>query len=110
MDVQDILFNNDMASRWSTLNDGVMGGLSEGQPPSPTPPCFGQAKLASKTTVVLPLCVPVGHTNLQAMKGVLIRCKGQGGPFKLTLETSERWWMPYAYASFSPSKIGRTWC
>ena len=22
----------------------------------------------------------------------------------MTLETSERWWMPYAYASFSPSE------
>ena len=38
------------------------------------------------------------------MDEVVIRCRGNGGPFKLTLETSERWWMPYAYASFSPSE------
>jgi hypothetical protein len=37
------------------------------------------------------------------MGQVMVVCRGSGGPFKLTLETSERWWMPYAYASFEPS-------
>ena len=105
MDAQDILFHNDMASRWSTLNDGVMGGLSEGQTifTDSTMLWTGQTRLENNGGFAS-VRSPWGHTNLQAMKGVLIRCKGQGGPFKLTLETSERWWMPYAYASFSPSE------
>ena len=105
MDAQDILFHNDMASRWSPLNDGVMGGLSEGQTnfTDSTMLWTGQTRLENNGGFAS-VRSPWGHTNLQSMKGVAIRCKGKGGPFKLTLETSERWWMPYAYASFTPSE------
>jgi hypothetical protein len=104
MDAQDILFRNDMASRWSPLNDGVMGGLSEGQTSftDSTMLWTGQTRLENNGGFAS-VRSPWGHTNLQSMKGVTIRCKGHGGSFKLTLETSERWWMPYAYASFTPS-------
>lgn len=104
MDAQDVLFHNDMASRWSTLNDGVMGGLSEGQTTftDSTMLWTGQTRLENNGGFAS-VRSPWSHINLQSMKGVAIRCKGKGGPFKLTLETSERWWMPYAYASFSPT-------
>ena len=50
------------------------------------------------------LRAPWGHLNLSQAQEVVLTCRGKGGPFKLTMETSERWWMPYACASFSPSE------
>ena len=50
---------------------------------------------------------PWSRTDLRAMDKVVIRCRGNGGPFKLTLETSERWWMPYARTR--PSALPREW-
>ena len=105
MDAQDLLFRKDMAARWTPLNDGVMGGLSEGQTTftDSTMIWTGQTRLENNGGFAS-VRSPWSHTNLQTTKGVVIRCKGKGGPFKLTLETSERWWMPYAYASFTPSE------
>ena len=67
---------------WRPLNDGVMGGRSTGTV------AYGDAW---------------GEYNLEGLKSITIRCKGEGGPFKLTMEMSQRWWMPYAYASFEPT-------
>ena len=44
-----------------------------------------------------------GEYNLDGLSSITIRCKGEGGPFKLTMEMSQRWWMPYAYGSFEPT-------
>ena len=97
-------FDTNMDSPWTPLNDGVMGGLSEGQITltDSSMRWMGQTRLENNGGFAS-VRSPWGHTNLQGMSGVVIRCKGQGGAFKLTLETSQRWWMPYAYASFTPS-------
>ena len=99
-----VRFGSDMKEPWRTLNDGVMGGLSEGKVEMHDSTMFwtGQTRLENNGGFAS-VRSPWSHTNLTTMKGVVIRCKGKGGPFKLTLETSERWWMPYAYASFAPS-------
>ena len=103
--METIDFEPGMDAPWNPLNDGVMGGLSEGQTSftDSTMLWTGQTRLENNGGFAS-VRSPWSHTNLQTMKGVVIRCKGQGGPFKLTLETSERWWMPYAYASFAPSE------
>ncbi len=103
--MEAIEFKSGMSTPWNPLNDGVMGGLSEGQTTftDSTMLWTGQTRLENNGGFAS-VRSTWSHTNLQSMKGVAIRCKGKGGPFKLTLETSERWWMPYAYASFSPSE------
>ena len=97
-------FGSSMVEPWRSINDGVMGGLSEG-------------KIAWKDTVMLwsgqtslennggfaSIRGPWEHHDLRAMNRAIIRCRGNGGPFKMTLETSQRWWMPYAYTSFNPN-------
>ena len=97
-------FGSSMVEPWRSINDGVMGGLSEGE-------------IAWKDTVMLwsgqtslennggfaSIRGPWEHHDLRAMNRAIIRCRGNGGPFKMTLETSQRWWMPYAYTSFNPN-------
>ena len=102
---QTVRFRADMANPWRPLNDGVMGGLSEGDVVMHDTAMSwkGQTRLENNGGFAS-VRAPWSHTDLRAMEKVVIRCRGNGGPFKLTLETSERWWMPYAYASFSPSK------
>ena len=102
---QTVRFRADMANPWRPLNDGVMGGLSEGDVVMHDTAMSwkGQPRLENNGGFAS-VRAPWSHTDLRAMEKVVIRCRGNGGPFKLTLETSERWWMPYAYASFSPSK------
>ena len=102
---QTVRFSADMADPWRPLNDGVMGGLSEGDVVlhDTAMSWKGQTRLENNGGFAS-VRAPWSHTDLRAMDKVVIRCRGNGGPFKLTLETSERWWMPYAYASFSPSE------
>ena len=102
---QTIRFSADMANPWRPLNDGVMGGLSEGDVVMHDTAMSwkGQTRLENNGGFAS-VRASWSHTDLRAMDKVVIRCRGNGGPFKLTLETSERWWMPYAYASFSPSE------
>ena len=104
-DLQTIQFGSEMNNPWSPLNDGVMGGLSEGSITmnESSMSWKGQTRLENNGGFAS-VRAPWSHTDLRAMDQVVIRCRGNGGPFKLTLETSERWWMPYAYASFSPSE------
>ena len=102
---QTVRFRADMANPWRPLNDGVMGGLSEGDVVMhDTAMSWKDQTRLENNGGFASVRAPWSHTDLRAMEKVVIRCRGNGGPFKLTLETSERWWMPYAYASFSPSK------
>ena len=99
---------------WRPLNDGVMGGRSTGNV------AYGDSAMVWRGATSLEnnggfasLRAPWGHLNLSQARDVVLTCRGTGGPFKLTMETSERWWMPYAYASFSPSedwgeRLGKT--
>tara|TARA_B100000963_G_scaffold337834_1_gene334158 strand:- start:13 stop:630 length:618 start_codon:yes stop_codon:yes gene_type:complete len=103
-ETQTIVFGAAMGEPWRTLNDGVMGGLSEGEIvwSDTALQWFGQTRLENNGGFAS-LRGPWEQRDLRAMDQVVIRCRGNGGPFKLTLETSQRWWMPYAYTSFNPS-------
>ena len=104
---QDVVwdFCTSGATDWRPLNDGVMGGRSTGTA------AYGDSAMLWQGATSLEnnggfasLRAPWGHLNLSQAREVVLTCRGAGGPFKLTMETSERWWMPYAYASFSPSE------
>ena len=88
---------------WRPLNDGVMGGLSEGRITwDEGMHWVGQTRLENNGGFSS-VRAAWGEYNLDGLKSITIRCKGEGGPFKLTMEMSQRWWMPYAYASFEPT-------
>ena len=104
---QDVVwdFRTTGTTDWRPLNDGVMGGRSTGTV------AYGDSAMLWQGATSLEnnggfasLRAPWGHLNLTQAREVVLTCRGTGGPFKLTMETSERWWMPYAYASFSPSE------
>ena len=102
---QTVKFSADMVNPWRPLNDGVMGGLSEGDVVmhDTSMSWKGQTRLENNGGFAS-VRAPWGNSDLRTMARAVIRCRGNGGPFKLTLETSQRWWMPYAYASFSPGE------
>jgi hypothetical protein len=94
-------FTNDKS--WRPLNDGVMGGLSEGRITwDEGMHWVGQTRLENNGGFSS-VRAAWGEYNLEGLNSITIRCKGEGGPFKLTMEMSQRWWMPYAYASFEPT-------
>ncbi len=89
---------------WRPLNDGVMGGMSSGSIAwTEESLVWGGATSLANNGGFASIRSPWGETDLAGMGQAVVVCRGSGGPFKLTLETSERWWMPYAYASFEPS-------
>ena len=88
---------------WRPLNDGVMGGLSEGRITwDEGMHWVGQTRLENNGGFSS-VRAAWGEYNLDGLSSITIQCKGAGGPFKLTMEMSQRWWMPYAYASFEPT-------
>ena len=94
-------FTNDKS--WRPLNDGVMGGLPEGRIEwEEGMHWVGQTRLENNGGFSS-VRATWGEYNLDGLSSITIRCKGEGGPFKLTMEMSQRWWMPYAYASFEPT-------
>lgn len=91
-------------SNWKPLNDGVMGGLSEGRlNRSPYGARWiGQTRLENSGGFSS-IRGPWSTYDLSQVKTIRIRCRGTGGPFKLTMERSKNWWMPYAFAEINPS-------
>lgn len=88
---------------WRPLNDNVMGGLSEGRVTwDEGMHWVGQTRLENNGGFSS-VRAAWGEYNLDGLSSITIRCKGEGGPFKLTMEMSQRWWMPYAYGSFEPT-------
>lgn len=100
-------FGSKHTASWAPLNDGVMGGRSSGHVVWADDAMVweGETSLANNGGFAS-VRSPWGETDLQGMAEVVVTCRGTGGPFKFTLETSSQWWLPYAYASFEPAE---TW-
>lgn len=105
----DISFSKDMDRPWVPLNDGVMGGMSEGDVIWQDSSFLwkGQTRLENNGGFAS-LRSPWGEQDLRGLKTLEVTCRGKGGPFKVTLETSQRWWMPYAYATLDVSEEWQT--
>jgi len=99
-----VAFNADDRPEWRSLDDNVMGGLSEGRV-SWTEEGMrwaGQTRLENNggfSSVRSDWAL----RNLSGTQRIVIRCRGNGGPFKLVMERNQQWWMPYLYASFTPT-------
>ena len=105
----DISFSTDMERPWVPLNDGVMGGMSEGAVTwqDSSFRWKGQTRLENNGGFAS-LRSPWGDQDLRGFQRLEVTCRGTGGPFKVTLETSQRWWMPYAYATLDVSEEWQT--
>ena len=100
----EIQFGLGFTDDWLPLNDNVMGGQSLGRVnwAEDAMHWSGSTSLANNGGFAS-VRSPWDKFDLQEYDQVILTCRGSGGPFKLTMETSTRWWMPYAYASFTPS-------
>ena len=89
---------------WRPLNDNVMGGRSSGTIAwSDAGMRWSGATRLENNGGFSSVRGPWGSDDFSDLKSVVITCRGTGGPFKLTLETSRAWYLPYAFISFEPS-------
>lgn len=88
---------------WRALNDNVMGGISDGRITwTETGMRWTGATRLENNGGFSSVRSPWGQYNFEALDAVVIRCRGNGGQFKFTLECSQRWYIPYAFAPFTP--------
>ena len=101
----DIDFTDAKAQTWRVLNDNVMGGISTGDLSWGKQGLrwVGETRLENNGGFSS-VRAPWGTHDFSDVERVIITCRGTGGPFKLTLETSRAWYMPYAFASFDPTE------
>ena len=105
MNDQIISFDQQPLPAWRPLNDGVMGGLSEGTIDWTSEGMLWEGKTRLENNGGFSsVRGPWSQLNYGELKQIVISCRGNGGPFKLTMERSQQWWMPYIYASFSPTQ------
>lgn len=83
------------ASGWQVINDGVMGGLSQGEVnfTSNSVRFFGRVSLANNGGFAS-FRSPFGRIDLSAFSRVKFRVRGEGIRCAFTLETDRRFWMP----------------
>ena len=100
-----IRFDGEAHPDWRPLNDGVMGGLSEGAIEWTESGLHwrGRTRLENNGGFSS-IRSPWSSSDLRGLDQIVIRCRGNGGPFKWTMERSERWWMPYVFGTFSPEE------
>lgn len=85
----------DSAPNWRVINDGVMGGLSQGQVSfsSNAIRFYGNVSLANNGGFAS-FRSPFANIDLSAFKSVTFRLKSTGIRCAFTLETDRRFWMP----------------
>lgn len=97
-------FTSPSDQTWSPLNDNVMGGISSGRIAwMPEGLHWTGATRLENNGGFSSVRSPWGNHDFYPLEAIIIRCRGNGGQFKFTLECSERWYVPYAYAPFTPT-------
>ena len=81
---------------WRVINDGVMGGLSQGKAKLTENSILFQGNISlDNNGGFSSLKGPFQNTDLSSFENVEIKLKCKGQTFALTLETHERFFMPY---------------
>ncbi len=98
-------FNKSDTNNWTVVNDGVMGGLSQGKLNyTDTSVIFeGELSLANNGGFSS-FQGKRGEYDLSKYKKVTIRHRGYGGTFGFRLKTSEPFYMPYYKVEFTPTE------
>lgn len=88
---------NSAASRdWRVINDGVMGGLSQGRALLTEESILFEGEISLENNGGFSsLKSPFTSYDLSGKKYLKIRYRGSGQPMAFTLETNRRWYRPY---------------
>ncbi|MEL6821537.1 MAG: CIA30 family protein [Calditrichota bacterium] len=86
---------------WTVINDGVMGGLSQGQMTLQEDALFFKGVISLKNNGGFSSCKgPFVRTDLSKAKKVRMRLKSNGVRFAMTLEMSRQFFLPYYKKEF----------
>ncbi|MFN3167055.1 MAG: CIA30 family protein [Phycisphaeraceae bacterium] len=104
--LEDFADEEEASERWVTVNDGVMGGKSEGGP------AFADGRMTFAGEIDTDgggfssvRTRPAEH-DLSGMAGLLLRVRGDGRTYQASLRTDAtrgRWWVPFR-AAFATQK------
>jgi hypothetical protein len=102
-------FKEDMSPRWRVVNDGVMGGLSEGVL------SYGKESVTFKGKLSLEnnggfasFRSEPGNYDLSPYQTVTIKYRGYGGKFGLRFTTTDVYYMPYYKMLIEPTDDWQT--
>lgn len=88
--------DNKDGQNWRIINDGVMGGLSQGEGALTEESVLFKGKVSlANNGGFSSLKSPFQRTDLSAFSRVKVRYRSTGYKVALTLETSETWFRPY---------------
>ncbi|MCH2214060.1 MAG: CIA30 family protein [Flavobacteriales bacterium] len=98
-------FNETDTNNWYIVNDGVMGGLSEGTIEYTKNTVLFSGELSLKNNGgFASFQGPRAEYDLSKYDKVTIRHRGYGGTFGLRFKTAEPYYMPYFKVEFEPTK------
>lgn len=99
-------FGENKTNSWSVINDGVMGGLSEGKASYQDQSVLFEGSIRLENNGGFSsLKGPFSAKNLSAFKTVELRYRSKGIPMAFTLENSRAWYNTY-YRMGLPSTAG----
>lgn len=104
-----VLFTFDAAesSTWSAVNDGVMGGLSEGGPDIRDGVLHFSGNLSLENNGGFSSIRRPIDLDLSARDGIRLRVRGDGRSYQLRLQTDSRYYQrPVAYSATFPTDDG----
>ncbi len=94
---------------WMIIVDGVMGGLSRGRKELRENSMYFSGTVSLENNGGFSSCkAPYVRTDLSSYSTFIIRCKGQGQAFALTLDNDRRWYQPYFKKEFTPTEEWQT--
>lgn len=106
MKAQNLTINfgtNKDGQNWQIINDGVMGGLSQGNAIFSENSVVFQGSLSLENNGgFASYRTAFAKIDLSSLQKVKIRCKGKGGKFTFMFETSSRFYEPYFKYEFTP--------
>ncbi len=98
-------FNTSDTNDWTVVNDGVMGGLSQGKLIYTDNSVIFEGKLSlANNGGFASFQGKRGEYDLKSFKTITIKHRGYGGTFGFRLKTSEPFYMPYYKVEFTPTK------
>ncbi len=97
MNQQQVDFGKDKDGQdWLIINDGVMGGLSQGEAQLKENSIYFQGIVSlANNGGFSSLRSPYQTFDFGKYKKVQVRLRGKGQVFALTINTDRRYWMPY---------------
>lgn len=94
---------------WQIIVDGVMGGLSEGSKNINANSMLFEGTVSLANNGGFSSCKgPFQKTDLSPYKTLIIRMRGEGQSFAVTLENDRRWYAPYYKKAFEPTAEWQT--